>query len=36
QGATADYLDPQQMDAMVKEETARWTDVVKATNIEAE
>jgi tripartite-type tricarboxylate transporter receptor subunit TctC len=36
QGAMADYLDPQQMDAMVKEETARWTEVVKATNIEAD
>jgi len=36
QGATADYLDPQQMDAMVKEETARWAEVVKATNIEAD
>jgi len=36
QGATADYLDPQQMDAMVKAETARWAEVVKATNIEAD
>jgi tripartite-type tricarboxylate transporter receptor subunit TctC len=36
QGATADYLDPQQMDAMVREETGRWTEVVKATNIEAD
>jgi tripartite-type tricarboxylate transporter receptor subunit TctC len=36
QGAVADYLDPQRMDAMVKEETARWAEVVKATNIEAD
>ena len=36
QGATADYLNPQQMDALVKSETARWTEVVKAAKIEAE
>jgi tripartite-type tricarboxylate transporter receptor subunit TctC len=36
QGATADYMDPQQMDARIKDETARWTEVVKATNIQAD
>jgi tripartite-type tricarboxylate transporter receptor subunit TctC len=36
QGATADYLNPQQMDALVKSETARWTEVVKAAKIEAD
>ena len=36
QGATADYLNPQQMDALVKSESARWTEVVKAAKIEAD
>jgi tripartite-type tricarboxylate transporter receptor subunit TctC len=36
QGAAADYMDPQQMDAMIKDETARWAEVVKATNIQAD
>jgi len=36
QGATADYLNPQQMDALVKSETARWTEVGKAAKIEAD
>jgi tripartite-type tricarboxylate transporter receptor subunit TctC len=36
QGATADYLNPQQMEALVKSETARWTEVVKAAKIEAD
>ena len=36
QGATADYLNPQQRDALVKSETARWTEVVKAAKIEAD
>jgi len=36
QGATADYLDPRQMDARVKQEIASWRDVVKAAHIEAE
>jgi len=36
QGATADYLDPRQMDARVKQETATWQAVVKASRIEAD
>jgi tripartite-type tricarboxylate transporter receptor subunit TctC len=36
QGATADYLNPQQMDAMVKSESARWAEVIKAARIEAD
>ncbi|MCZ2498631.1 tripartite tricarboxylate transporter substrate binding protein [Xylophilus sp. Kf1] len=36
QGATADYLNPRQMDARVKAETAAWTEVVKAARIEAD
>ncbi len=36
QGALADYMDPQQMDAMVKTDTARWAEVVKAAHIEAD
>ena len=36
QGATADYLNPQQMDALVKAETTRWTEVIRAAKIEAD
>ncbi len=36
QGATADYLDPRQMDVRVKQETATWQAVVKASRIEAD
>jgi tripartite-type tricarboxylate transporter receptor subunit TctC len=36
QGALADYMNPQQMDAMVKADTARWTEVVRAAHIEAD
>ncbi|QHI98856.1 tripartite tricarboxylate transporter substrate binding protein [Xylophilus rhododendri] len=36
QGATADYLNPRQMDAKVKQETAAWQEVVKAAHIEAD
>ena len=36
QGATADYLDPRQMDALVKAETGRWAEVIKAAKIEAD
>jgi tripartite-type tricarboxylate transporter receptor subunit TctC len=36
QGATADYMAPQQLGDMVKAETARWAEVVKATGIEAD
>lgn len=35
-GATADYMTPQQLGDMVKADTARWTEVVKATGIEAD
>jgi len=36
QGATADYLNPRQMEAKVKQEIASWQEVVKAAHIEAE
>ena len=36
QGAEADYKSPQQMADALKTETARWTEVVKATGIEAD
>ncbi|WPB59543.1 tripartite tricarboxylate transporter substrate binding protein [Xylophilus sp. GOD-11R] len=36
QGATADYLNPRQMDAKVKQESAAWQEVVKAAHIEAD
>jgi tripartite-type tricarboxylate transporter receptor subunit TctC len=36
QGATADYLDPRQMDAMIQAETTRWAEVIKAAKIEAD
>jgi tripartite-type tricarboxylate transporter receptor subunit TctC len=36
QGATADYMTPQQLGDMVKAETERWTEVVKATGIQAD
>jgi len=36
QGATADYQNPQQLDARVRRETASWTEVVKAARIEAD
>jgi len=36
QGAEADYKSPQQMADALKIETARWTEVVKATGIEAD
>ena len=36
QGATADYLGPQQMADRVKTDLANWADVVKASKIEAD
>lgn len=36
QGATADYLGPQQMAERVKTDLASWADVVKASKIEAD
>ena len=36
QGATADYMSPQQLAAMVKTEYANWAQVVKSSRIEAE
>ena len=36
QGATADYLGPQQMADRVKTDLASWADVVKSSKIEAE
>ena len=36
QGATADYLGPQQMADRVKADLASWADVVKSSKIEAE
>lgn len=36
QGATADYMNPQQLAAMVKTEYANWAQVVKSSKIEAE
>ena len=36
QGATADYMTPQQLGDMVKADTDRWTEVVKATGIQAD
>ena len=36
QGATADYLGPQQMADRVKADLASWADVVKASKIEAD
>lgn len=36
QGATADYMNPQQLGAMVKTEYANWAQVVKSSRIEAE
>lgn len=36
QGATADYMNPQQLGAMVKTEWANWAQVVKSSKIEAE
>lgn len=35
-GAEADYLNPQQMGDLVKQEVSRWTQVVKAAKIEAD
>ena len=35
-GAEADYLNPQQMSDLVKQEVSRWTQVVKAAKIEAD
>ena len=36
QGARADYMNPQQLGAMVKTEYANWAQVVKSSKIEAE
>ncbi|MBO0991022.1 tripartite tricarboxylate transporter substrate binding protein [Delftia sp. SD018] len=36
QGATADYMYPQQLGAMVKTEWSNWAQVVKSSKIEAE
>jgi tripartite-type tricarboxylate transporter receptor subunit TctC len=36
QGATADYMNPQQLAAMVKTEYGNWAQVVKSSRIEAE
>ena len=36
QGAASDYMTPRQMDEMVKAESARWAEVVKATGIQAD
>lgn len=36
QGAMADYMSPQQLADAVKAQTAQWTEVVKATGIEAD
>ncbi|MDL5036877.1 Bug family tripartite tricarboxylate transporter substrate binding protein [Comamonas resistens] len=36
QGATADYMNPQQLGAMVKTEYTSWSQVVKSSRIEAE
>ncbi|MBL8353418.1 Bug family tripartite tricarboxylate transporter substrate binding protein [Delftia deserti] len=36
QGATADYMNPQQLGAMVKTEWSNWSQVVKSSKIEAE
>ncbi|MBV8249249.1 MAG: tripartite tricarboxylate transporter substrate binding protein, partial [Comamonas sp.] len=36
QGAAADYMNPQQLGAMVKTEYANWAQVVKSSKIEAE
>ncbi|EFI61297.1 MULTISPECIES: tripartite tricarboxylate transporter substrate binding protein [Comamonas] len=36
QGATADYMSPQQLAAMVKTEYGNWAQVVKSSKIEAE
>ncbi len=36
QGATADYMNPQQLGAMVKAEWSNWAQVVKTSRIEAE
>lgn len=36
QGATADYMSPQQLGAMVKTEWSNWAQVVKSSKIEAE
>lgn len=36
QGATVDYMDPQQLADFSKTELARWTQVVKASKIEAD
>ena len=36
QGATADYMNPQQLGAMVKTDWANWAQVVKSSKIEAE
>lgn len=36
QGATADYMNPQQLAAMVKAEYGNWAQVVKSSRIEAE
>lgn len=36
QGATADYMSPQQLGAMVKIEWSNWAQVVKSSKIEAE
>jgi tripartite-type tricarboxylate transporter receptor subunit TctC len=36
QGATADYMGPQQLGAMVKTEWSNWAQVVKSSKIEAE
>ncbi len=35
-GAEADYLNPQQMGELVKQEVSRWTQVVKTAKIEAD
>jgi tripartite-type tricarboxylate transporter receptor subunit TctC len=36
QGATADYLSPQQLGERVKADYAGWADVIKSSKIEAE
>lgn len=35
-GAEADYMNPQQLGELVKQEVSRWTQVVKAAKIEAD
>jgi tripartite-type tricarboxylate transporter receptor subunit TctC len=36
QGATADYMNPQQLGEFSKAEAVRWAQVVKASHIEAD